>query len=312
MAGHYINTVEDKITGKPVNGATILVYNDGATITGDEVTSGTLATIFSDDGISQIDQSSDPISTGSDGEFDFYTNQPRVVVAVLVGGEGKAVWNDIDLVGSGVSSDITALAVRLDNHDALFGTAANATNLGTFTGATITDNVNTKTALQELETAVEGSGDLLSTNNLSDVANATTALSNLGVSVFGATLVDDVDATAARVTLAAATTPQTDEAIAGFIASPSDKDYRIVVKIPHGGTITETTTVSASGTCTATFKINTTALGGTVNSVSSTEQSQAHASANAFAADDDIVLTVSANASCVDLSFSIKYTRTLA
>ena len=312
MAGHYINTVEDKITGKPVNGATILVYNDGATITGDEVTSGTLATIFSDDGISQIDQSSDPISTGSDGEFDFYTNQPRVVVAVLVGGEGKAVWNDIDIVGSGVSSDITALAVRLDNHDALFGTAANATNLGTFTGATITDNVNTKTALQELEAAVEGSGDLLSTNNLSDVANATTALSNLGVSVFGATLVDDVDATAARVTLAAATTPQTDEAIAGFIASPSDKDYRIVVKIPHGGTITETTTVSASGTCTATFKINTTALGGTVNSVSSTEQSQAHASANAFAADDDIVLTVSANASCVDLSFSIKYTRTLA
>lgn len=109
-----------------------------------------------------------------------------------------------------------------------------------------------------------------------------------------------------------ASATQTAEMIAGFIATPSDKDYRIVVKMAHPGTITETTTVSASGTCTATFKINTTALGGTANSVSSTEQSQAHASANAFAAGDDVVLTISANASCADLSFSIKYTRTLA
>lgn len=109
-----------------------------------------------------------------------------------------------------------------------------------------------------------------------------------------------------------ASTTQTGEQIAGFIASPSNKDYKIVVKAAHGGTITETTTISASGTCTATFKINTTALGGTANSVSSTEQSQAHASANVFSAGDDIVITVSSNSSCADMSFSIKYTRTLA
>lgn len=104
---------------------------------------------------------------------------------------------------------------------------------------------------------------------------------------------------------------QTLETIAGFIAAPSDKSYTLVLKAPHGGTITETTTKSASGTCTATFKINTTALGGTANSVSSSEQSQAHSSANTFAAGDDIVLTVSSNSSCADMAFSIKYTRTL-
>jgi hypothetical protein len=127
---------------------------------------------------------------------------------------------------------------------------------------------------------------------------------------------DALDQLAARLTdlgaSAGASTTQADECIAGFIASPSDKNYKIVVKSPHGGTITEVTTISASGTCTATVKINSTALGGTANAVSSAEQSQAHASANVFAAGDDIVLTISANASCADLSFSIKYTRTLA
>lgn len=100
--------------------------------------------------------------------------------------------------------------------------------------------------------------------------------------------------------------------IAGFIGTPSDKSYKIVVKAAHSGTITETTTISASGTCTATFKINTTALGGAANSVSSSEQSQSHASDNVFAVGDDIVLTISSNSSCADLSFSIKYTRTLS
>jgi hypothetical protein len=119
------------------------------------------------------------------------------------------------------------------------------------------------------------------------------------------------DASTARTNLSTAARSQTAETIAGFIASPSDKSYKLVVKMPHAGTITEATTISVSGTCTATFKVNSTALGGTANSVSSAEQSQAHASTNTFVAGDDIVLTVSANSSCVDMSFSLKYTRTL-
>lgn len=111
----------------------------------------------------------------------------------------------------------------------------------------------------------------------------------------------------------AAAISQTDESFYGVILnSLSDRDYRIVLKAAHGGTVTETTTRCVSGTATATFKVNTSALGGTANSVSSSEQSQAHASANTFAAGDDIVITISASAACVDMSFSIKYTRTYA
>lgn len=163
MAGHYINTVEDQNTGRPVNGATIKVYQDGATIVGDSVTSGTLATIYSDDGVTTINQTSSPVTTASDGEFDFYTNETRVIIEVSLNGSGLAVWNDIDIVGGTVSSDVTALSTRVDNHDTLLGYAANATDLGTFTGSTISDNTDLATALQELETQAEasaGTGDI--------------------------------------------------------------------------------------------------------------------------------------------------------
>ena len=187
MAGHYQDTVEDLVTGRPVNGATIKVYEDGATLSADgkSVASGTLATIYSDDGVTTIDQTNNPLTTGQDGEFDFYTNETRVVVAVLYNGTGLTVWNDQDILGGTVSSDVTALGNRLDNLDTLLGTTANDTDLGTFTGSIISDNTDLLAALQELETAIgaSGSGDLLSTNNLSDVASASTARTNLGLAI---------------------------------------------------------------------------------------------------------------------------------
>ncbi len=104
----------------------------------------------------------------------------------------------------------------------------------------------------------------------------------------------------------------TTECIAGYIETVANKTYKIVVKMPHGFTITEATTISDSGTCTATFKINTTALGGTANSVSSSETSQSHGSANVGSAGDDVQLTVSSNSTCLGLAFSLKYTRTIS
>lgn len=94
-----------------------------------------------------------------------------------------------------------------------------------------------------------------------------------------------------------------------FIEAPINKDYTLDLDVSFAGTINKVTTKSASGTCTATVKINTTALGGTANSVSSTEQEQEHSSANEFVAGDDIVLTVSANSLCEDMSLNIEYTR---
>jgi hypothetical protein len=102
------------------------------------------------------------------------------------------------------------------------------------------------------------------------------------------------------------------EFISGLIANAANGDYRLIVNIPHGATITEVTTRCTSGTATATFKINSTALGGTANSVSPTEQSQAHSSANVMAAGDDLVLTISAAAACLNMSFTVKYTKSLA
>lgn len=115
----------------------------------------------------------------------------------------------------------------------------------------------------------------------------------------------------ANLSASGADNSQPGEMISGYISTVADKTYKLVVKAAHGGTITETTTISESGTCTATFKINTTALGGTANSVSNSEQSQSHASSNAFSAGDDIQVTVSSNSSCLGMSFTIKYTRVL-
>lgn len=134
-----------------------------------------------------------------------------------------------------------------------------------------------------------GSGDMIAANNLSDVASAATSRSNLS----------------------AAAKAQTDY-FSGLIASPGNQSYNLAINLPFAITVVNTTTKSGSGTCTATFKNTATALGGTANSVSSTEQTQAHASANTFAIGDDLVLTVSSNASCADLAFTIEYTRTLA
>ena len=96
------------------------------------------------------------------------------------------------------------------------------------------------------------------------------------------------------------------------IETVADKDYTFVLKSPIGGTITEVVTKSLSGTATATVKINTTELGGTPNSVSSAEQSQAHASANVFAVGDDIIVTMSANSACLMAAITVVFTYNLA
>ena len=101
---------------------------------------------------------------------------------------------------------------------------------------------------------------------------------------------------------------------ATLIGSVADGDIVLYMKVPaalNGATITETVSDCTSGTATATFKINTTALGGTANSVSSTEQSQAHAATNTLATGDDIVVTISSASSLLDPRFSLSGLRSL-
>ncbi|MXO63418.1 hypothetical protein [Qipengyuania oceanensis] len=158
MAGHKFDTVEDLVTGRPVVGATIQVYEAGATLSADHttVTSGTYATIYSDDGITLIDQAGgERVTTRTNGFFEFWTNENSVVIQISYGGGPKWAIDDVEITGGEVNSDLSALGVRVDNHDALLGTATNAQDLGTFTGSTISDNSSVLNALQELETAVE-------------------------------------------------------------------------------------------------------------------------------------------------------------
>jgi len=101
------------------------------------------------------------------------------------------------------------------------------------------------------------------------------------------------------------------DSITGLIETPAAGDYIVMLKAPMTGTITETTTKAVAGTATATFKINSTALGGGANSVSTSENSVTHTSANTVLQGDDIVLTLSSVSGCSFLSFSISMTRTL-
>ncbi len=97
-----------------------------------------------------------------------------------------------------------------------------------------------------------------------------------------------------------------------FMEFPDAKDYRVIINSPIAFTINSVTTRSSTGTCTLTVKINTTALGGTANSVSTTESTQAHTSANAVAVGDDVVFTVSSVSSVENVSILLKCTLTLA
>lgn len=65
-------------------------------------------------------------------------------------------------------------------------------------------NVTYWEILAEKGTPGAGTGDMLGANNLSDVANVSTALTNLGVSTFVKTIIDDVDAATVRGTIGAA------------------------------------------------------------------------------------------------------------
>lgn len=103
----------------------------------------------------------------------------------------------------------------------------------------------------------------------------------------------------------------TNESLPFIIETPTNQRYRLL-RAPFDGTITSTISRSEAGTCTATFSINGVNLGGTANSVTSTEQVQAHSTSNTFTAGQYIELTVSANSSCDRFTGLIKITRTSA
>lgn len=95
-----------------------------------------------------------------------------------------------------------------------------------------------------------------------------------------------------------------------YIEFPDNKRY----PFPNVAGVFEietTTSQCDSGTCTVTFDIAGTPLGGTANAASTSLQSQAHTSANEHADGQELGITVSANASCEGLRLTMRGTRTL-
>jgi len=94
------------------------------------------------------------------------------------------------------------------------------------------------------------------------------------------------------------------------IETVADQDYVLWYDAPYAGKVTMVRTESVSGTCTLTGKVNTTALGGTANSVSSSAQEQSHTTSNTFSKGDKVLYTISSNSSCLNLAAAFYLTRT--
>ena len=94
----------------------------------------------------------------------------------------------------GSATSLTSLTTAVGDLNTLSGVAQNATNLGTFTGSTITDNQPIKTVAQQLETAVETKVTTgANVNTLVGVTSAETCPQSSGVDNYLFLVVDKSD-----------------------------------------------------------------------------------------------------------------------
>jgi hypothetical protein len=156
-------------------------------------------------------------------------------------------------------------------------------------------------------------------NNLSDLANKDTAITNLGGTSVGSAVFKAADAAAARTaigaddaanlttgTLAAARLPAISDSYTGQIETAADKTYTIDPGVVAARTISQFYARSGAGTCTATLKNNTATVG--VISVT-TSSSTTLLSNTSVTADDPITLVISSNSSATDVVFSVEFTQ---
>lgn len=247
------------------------------------------------------------------------------VTPSALGGGTQFLSDDGTYKAPAGGGDVVGPGVAVDNDIAVFdGTTGKLikngglalSELATAAQGALADTAVQPAAIADFETTTElnarDTANRDTDNHTSGTTNkvyTATEQSKLSGIEAGADVTDATNVAAAGAAMKS--TAQTDW-ISGFWEAPTDKSYTIALKARFAGTITEVTTICVSGTCTATVKINTTALGGTANSVSSTESSQTHSTANTFAIGDDIVVTISANSSCTDMALSVKFTYNLA
>lgn len=129
-------------------------------------------------------------------------------------------------------------------------------------------------------------------NNLSDVDDAATARSNLGI-------------------VAGPSSTQT-FVFTGFIASPATATIQACIDIPFAATLIKFTAIMTGGTVTGTLNINGTPVTNGALNISTTKASVTPSAANVLAAADDLRIVFSSPSSAVGVSYAIHYTRVLA
>ncbi len=145
------------------------------------------------------------------------------------------------------------------------------------------------------------------TANEGDISTSQTDITIINTALQSATAAGQVLVSNGSGASTAATFKALVDGIAGWIGFPDNIRYDLWIKSPFAMTITSTTTFCQSGSCTATFTVNTGSIGGTANAVSTTQQTQAHSFS--VAAGDTINMTISSNSSCQYMALQIAYTR---
>jgi hypothetical protein len=179
-----------------------------------------------------------------------------------------------------------------------------------------------------------GTGDMVGSNNLSDVTNVGTARTNLGATTVGANVFTAADAAAARSAIGAgsgtgdlvasnnlsdlnsAATARTNLGVTntgsytGHIETAADKTYVLDPTAATARTISAfyIKVNSGSGTVSATLKVGTSTVKTVTASTSTGAQTGLHPGASAVTAGDAITLVFASNSSATDVIFSVEYT----
>ena len=145
---------------------------------------------------------------------------------------------------------------------------------------------------------------LEASSNLSDVANASTARDNLGLTI--GTTTGDIVALDASSEVPLALLPALAAAYTGQIETIADKTYTIDPGVVAGRTITSFYARSGAGTCTATLKNAALTVG--VVSVT-TSSTTAVISNTTVAVDSALTIVITSNVAATDVVFSVEFTQ---
>lgn len=89
MATKFHDVVQDR-AGNAISGAVVKVYGAGTSV---------LSTIYSDNGITPINQTTSPLTTDADGDFEFYVADGTYKITVTASGFDVITQDDVDIGG---------------------------------------------------------------------------------------------------------------------------------------------------------------------------------------------------------------------